>query len=301
MKIFILMLLSITIFATTKQSDLTEKGKNRKINHYKNGKKIGEWIIKGKEKEYGPVIHSGFYKNGKRVGKWIEEDNCMVSKGIYKNGKKEGEWITNATDKCHGDASNDKVVSFYKNGKLHGKTMMYSGMEDSTYLFVKYYKNALFLRSYTYDYNIQAKTKKKNEERILKNGVITRTVWKDEYTQKWDDNKGYKSVFIYKLPTKMNGSYPLHNEGRRLNNINYNHFFKNWKLDGKYESWDKNGEKILEAFYKRGKLTKEISYRGKNIIELKNYKNGKLHGKYIKIKKSIKYYKDGKESNKDSE
>ena len=169
MKIFILMLLSITIFATTQQSDLTEKNglyykKDSKktfngIAEYKNHKEILEKISykDGKEidrtafcttKKRGNVkidnddYKLNFYcKNGKLHGRYLYDSRKnedygykKLIKGYYKSGNKEGKWIEK---KWSNNQLADSKISHYKNGLLHGR---YSN-KDECGITNGYYKN----------------------------------------------------------------------------------------------------------------------------------------------------------------
>ncbi|CAD8121354.1 unnamed protein product [Paramecium sonneborni] len=70
---------------------------------YKNGKKVGDWIIENKKSQNGN-FHKKFSYNqeGQKIGYWIElnqiyqDDFLVFFSGDYKNGKKIGEWKLNS-------------------------------------------------------------------------------------------------------------------------------------------------------------------------------------------------------------
>ncbi len=360
----------------TREYDYRNNKLTHKITYYKNGNKKSEIGYKDDKLDGysiswdkdGKLISKILYKNGRVIdnskkaenNKKLEVNVTEDIKVIYQSGYF-NPYYQNHTNKLtkiveniptafksnkyfrrEYFVKNNKINGTYtlwnEDGKIESETFYKDGLQDGKFIeylkdgkLTHYYKNGLIQKSLcSLNGKKTAKVEKiSNKKKILdfycKNGKV------DGKFLSWYRNGNKKEIFFYKNGL-LHGKQTIW--GRSI--INY----KNGLLDGKSTVWPPNGHRIESfyknnilqkeikyngrktkeisriRYYKRGKLKKEVSYSGKNIIEFKNYRNKKLHGKYLydsrKIKKSqysedeydgekkfIKgYYKNGKKVGK---
>jgi antitoxin component YwqK of YwqJK toxin-antitoxin module len=256
----------------------SQKGDNSAdVGYYKNGLRDSVWtssrdgVIIGQYTFSGGQLHglfstkndSGKYIMGVKDGYWVEGGGS----GNYIDGIKDGLWEGIWAEKHNSDI-------MYKNGKRHGRTILYYGTG-----------------------------KKKVEQREYKNDIRHGT-W-----IKWQENGDTVRVESY-ADEKKSGVFKRYYENGTVNWITN---FKDGIKHGISEKWFDNGvmewqvtydEGVKEGVYKRsnklGTYTSAVNYRDdKRHGELREFSNGTLTGSHpyqngLAHGKTSTFYNSGK-------
>ena len=178
------------------------------------------------------------YKDDERDGNYSQityDDygkNLIEEKGIYKKGIQEGEWVSSyiKTEKYSGGFHSR---SFFKKGKLEGKSLFYNPYEDI--LYTQNYKNNKLDGFY--------KEVKQSKKILLKEGNYKNNQ-KIGCWNIYHENGQVKQKILYKNDIKIGIEENFNKKGRKTLTIEYNelgHIIKKnkhikfWKFNINYE------------------------------------------------------------------
>lgn len=180
--------------------------------------------------------------------------------GRISNGNKLGEWIE------YYDDGTQFIVERFKNGKLSGLREIFD--ENGIEIEKLQYKNNKANGSYTRYHTLS--------EQVKEVGQYLSGLPHGEFRLFYSD--GLISEKRNYLQGKRHGKYTAWNSVWKSKQC----YYKNGKLDGKFETFRDFEKPEIVAKYKIGKLTGEyIEYDSNQKVKVKCfYRNGNLHGKY---------------------
>ena len=236
-----------TLYKLTQKQNWNKKNKNweeilestkvikKNKGEYLKGRKSGIWTMEYLDSHTKEAIE---YKDDERDGNYSQityDDygkNLIEEKGIYKKGIQEGEWVSSyiKTEKYSGGFHSR---SFFKKGKLEGKSLFYNPYEDI--LYTQNYKNNKLDGFY--------KEVKQSKKILLKEGNYKNNQ-KIGCWNIYHENGQVKQKILYKNDIKIGIEENFNKKGRKTLTIEYNelgHIIKKnkhikfWKFNINYE------------------------------------------------------------------